>query len=444
MGSDDSFHKGLKAYREGNYQEAVQLLKRAVSENEGNHKAWNALGVTLSKMGQIEEAVSCYENALKYDPGNTSYEQNRDQIVRKAFSRIPSVPRPEGLGIISMNYRRFIIPSVLLILLALIAVYVVIILPPSVTGNGGDVTPPLPIPTGTPAGEEETTAPAGDLPPVPAGADEEPPSVAEPREGSDTAVSVSSSLLIPGDLSGKYSSGLTELSFQIAIPDNGEPQYLPRVSYLWSVGSLDPVMVLPANPASGTMKPGETHDVTLLIPVNLQPRAGERFSLEIRPPSGTPAFFSTTLPDTYSGGIIINPMKTRDSSASSGAGSGSSPGSGSSSTMTLDGAVSGFYSHELEELSFTLRSPTTGSPQDLSRISYLWSAGGGEPVKITRVHPSSGTINPGEQQLVTISIPETHRPAGGESFTLEIQPDTGSSLVVKRDLSSAYKGGIIS
>ena len=60
VGIDDTFHKGLKAYRDGNYPEAVQLLNKAVTENETNHKAWNALGVTYSRMGRIEEAVSCY------------------------------------------------------------------------------------------------------------------------------------------------------------------------------------------------------------------------------------------------------------------------------------------------------------------------------------------------------------------------------------------------
>ena len=450
MGIDDSFHKGLKAYRDGNYPEAVQLLKNAVNENEGNHKAWNALGVTFSKMGRIEEAVSCYENALKYDPGNISYEQNRDQIVRKAFSRLPSSPRSEGLGMVNLNYRRFIIPAILLIFVAFIAIYILIISssPAAVLNSGnesGSLSSLTPVPEITPVVTSEVTESPSDLQsntssPVPVQHDINPGTTAELS---------SPSLMIIGDLNGKYSNGLSELTFSIGIPDGGTPQYLPRVSYLWSAGSLDPVMVLPANPASGTIKPGETESVTLQIPLNQQSRSGEKFNLEIRPPSGNPTFFSSTLPDDYNGGKILNPGYTKSGSFSSETGSSALSSSGSSapaeneSNLVLEGSLNGFYSSELEELTLTLRVPTTGSPQDLTRITYNWNVGSSVPVKISRVQPVSGTINPGEQQLVTISIPVGNRPLGGESFTLEIKPDIGSPIVVKKALSSGYRGGII-
>lgn len=435
VGIDDTFHKGLKAYRDGNYPEAVQLLKKAVAENETNHKAWNALGVTYSRMGRIEDAVSCYENALKYDPGNTSYEQNRDQIVKKAFTQLPVSPRIEGLGQVSVQYRRIIIPAILLVIVASIALFVLFISPPPGISGQPDQVSLSPVPTGaiTPVpvatSEVDDSGPASVKTAVPTST---PEPVSSPP--------ASSSLEIMGDLTGKYFKGLSELTFTVGIPESGTPQYLPRVSYLWSVGSLDPVPVLPANPASGTMKPGENQVVSLQIPLNLQPRAGEKFSLEIRPPTGDPVYFSATLPDTYNGGVIINPHSSQAGSSSS---DSSDNAKESGSNLILDGSMNGFYSSELEELTFTLREKTTGSPQDLTRITYLWNVGSETPVKISRIQPASGTINPGEQQLVTITIPEGKRPLAGESFTLQIQPDSGPALVVHKALSSAYQGGVI-
>ena len=80
MGTNDSFHEGLKAYREARYSDAIELLRAAVTENEEDHKAWNALGVTYSKIGDTRKAIESYNTALKYDPGNESYIRNRDQI----------------------------------------------------------------------------------------------------------------------------------------------------------------------------------------------------------------------------------------------------------------------------------------------------------------------------------------------------------------------------
>ena len=113
------------------------------------------------------------------------------------------------------------------------------------------------------------------------------------------------------------------------------------------------------------------------------------------------------------------------------------------SNLAVEGSLTGFYAGELQELSLTLREQATGSPQDMNRITYLLSVGEGTPVEIIRIQPVSGTINPGEQQLVTLTLPEESRPRGGDTFTLEIKPDNGPSIIIRKVLSSAYKGGII-
>ncbi|PWR73188.1 hypothetical protein DK846_05000 [Methanospirillum lacunae] len=442
MGLDDSFHEGLKAFRDGRYQEAIQLLHESVAANEQNHKAWNALGVTYTKLGELENALNCYENALKYDPGNLSYEQNRDQIVKKAFKKInpPEEDRiPEKNQDKQTNwiipYQKYLIPSAVLILVVILAIFLLVI--PSFTGNPN--VPPshsqTPVQTVVP---ESTPISSGNETQT-NNSNESTTSDNPNTESSTGSGGQQPSLVIRGDLNGKYTKGLSELTFTIILTDGSQPQYLPRVSYLWSAGTMDPITVLPANPASGTIKPGDEQEVTLQIPAEQQPRGGEKFSLEIRPPTGLPAFYSMTLPDNYRGGIITNPLSGNMGYSSSGSTQSGVP----VSSLVVDDSVNGFYSGELEELSFTLREQATGSPQDISDITYMLSVNDGTPVKITKKLPASGTINPGEQQLVTLSIPEDYRPRGGDTFTLDIKPDNGSSVQIRKTLSSAYKGGII-
>lgn len=444
MGLEDSFHEGLKAYRDGRYQEAIQLLYEAVADNEKNHKAWNALGVTFSKLGRFEDALNCYENALKYDPGNLSYEQNKDQIVEKAFRQItPTEPEPRVE--IGTNYRKYLIPSVMLIFVAVLGIYIIFVSSFFGGTHIASPSPPLtPVPTITVEETASSTSGSSGLSSNLSTISAPTTETANQSARSDTSTP-QPTLIISGDLTGKYANGLSELTFPIRLSEGSMPQYLPRVTYLWSVGSLDPINVLPANPASGTIKPGENQEVTLQIPLEQQPRAGEKFSLEIRSPTGSPAIYNGTLPADYRGGIIANPSPAYPGALpipvdSSGESAGSEI---TTSNLATEGALNGYYSNELEELTLTLREQATGSPQDMTRISYLLSVGDGTPVKISNIQPSSGTINPGEQQLVTLYIPEGSRPRAGDTFTLEIKPDSGTSIQIRKALSSAYKGGVI-
>lgn len=101
------FQDGIRLYKEGRYSEAVEVLHRVVSADHDNHKAWNALGVSLSKIGDLDQSIICFENALSLLPGNEIYRRNlvkaQDKLLQiKQILPIPSgkeegsAPIPEG------------------------------------------------------------------------------------------------------------------------------------------------------------------------------------------------------------------------------------------------------------------------------------------------------------------------------------------------------------
>ena len=86
-----SFDEGMRLFRSGNITGARGQFHQAVEQDENNHKAWNALGICLSKTGEYEDADTCFENALMLEPGNSTYERNRE----KNSLKIP-IRRPEN------------------------------------------------------------------------------------------------------------------------------------------------------------------------------------------------------------------------------------------------------------------------------------------------------------------------------------------------------------
>ena len=78
-----SFNEGMKLFRAGDIPAACEQFQQAVEQDENNHKAWNALGICLSKSGEHDDAATCFENALMLDPGNSTYEKNQEKNEAK-------------------------------------------------------------------------------------------------------------------------------------------------------------------------------------------------------------------------------------------------------------------------------------------------------------------------------------------------------------------------
>lgn len=82
-------------FRSGDVPGACEQFHQAVEQDENNHKAWNALGICLSKSDEYEDADTCFENALMLDPGNSTYERNRERNSLKIPIRRPE-KKPAG------------------------------------------------------------------------------------------------------------------------------------------------------------------------------------------------------------------------------------------------------------------------------------------------------------------------------------------------------------
>lgn len=70
------FREGMNYYEEKKFRQAAEVFNRIISEDDTNHRAWNAMGICLTRLGEYESAAQCYRNALSLEPDNGSYARN--------------------------------------------------------------------------------------------------------------------------------------------------------------------------------------------------------------------------------------------------------------------------------------------------------------------------------------------------------------------------------
>lgn len=78
----DYFKDGLNAYQEGKYNDAINLIRKELEINENNSKAWNLLGICLTKTKKYEDAATSFYNALKLKPDNHTYKKNFNRLEK--------------------------------------------------------------------------------------------------------------------------------------------------------------------------------------------------------------------------------------------------------------------------------------------------------------------------------------------------------------------------
>lgn len=77
------FEEGMQFSREGNYEAAINEFRDVVKNDMTHHKAWNALGVTLTHLGRYDEAEGCFAHALDLQPEEPVYLKNQRINAKK-------------------------------------------------------------------------------------------------------------------------------------------------------------------------------------------------------------------------------------------------------------------------------------------------------------------------------------------------------------------------
>ncbi len=78
----------------GRWQEAVTLNRELLKQIGGDIETHNRLGKALSELGQIGEARSAYQDALRLQPGNTIAVRNLNKLAVTEESAV-TAPQPE-------------------------------------------------------------------------------------------------------------------------------------------------------------------------------------------------------------------------------------------------------------------------------------------------------------------------------------------------------------
>ncbi len=67
-GKVDYFDRGQKDFENGEWKDAVKNLKKAVAEDSSNAEAYNLMGYSYRRMGEVDSAFDAYAKALDINP----------------------------------------------------------------------------------------------------------------------------------------------------------------------------------------------------------------------------------------------------------------------------------------------------------------------------------------------------------------------------------------
>ena len=110
-----------------------------------------------------------------------------------------------------------------------------------------------------------------------------------------------SNLVLDGYIYGNKEP-IDKLTFYVKVPEGGEPIALGNVTYLYAVGNGAANVMTNPKGSSDFLQPGERTSIELAVTPTTA--AGDKFTLEIKPPIGSPSLIMRTLSSGYAGGVI--------------------------------------------------------------------------------------------------------------------------------------------
>jgi Flp pilus assembly protein TadD, contains TPR repeats len=80
---DYLYTAGAEAYAEGDVKKALHFINEVLQANPNHAMAWNIKGNVLDRTGKFEEALCCYDSAIKLDPSNADILFNKAETLEK-------------------------------------------------------------------------------------------------------------------------------------------------------------------------------------------------------------------------------------------------------------------------------------------------------------------------------------------------------------------------
>src|SRR5215831_15131411 len=77
----DAYADGKKAMKDGNYEQAIPLLKQAVADDPSRPEAQIALGQSLEKRRHWKDALEAFDAAAKLDPRSAEAQRGRGMTL---------------------------------------------------------------------------------------------------------------------------------------------------------------------------------------------------------------------------------------------------------------------------------------------------------------------------------------------------------------------------
>ena len=84
-------NKGGALYSLGKYDEAIECYDKAIKIDPDNSVVWNNKGLALNSLGKYDEAIECYDKAIKIDPDDADLWNNKGLALNSLGNVIAAI-----------------------------------------------------------------------------------------------------------------------------------------------------------------------------------------------------------------------------------------------------------------------------------------------------------------------------------------------------------------
>lgn len=89
--SDPNFSKAVTLVEAGSYSEAIPLLEKVVAAKPDSADAFNYMGFSYRKLGQVDEALKYYNRALELQPSHLG----ANEYLGELYLELGELPKAE-------------------------------------------------------------------------------------------------------------------------------------------------------------------------------------------------------------------------------------------------------------------------------------------------------------------------------------------------------------